>query len=111
MDVAHVRELNAFRHSDPASTTERLRRRRRPIAEAKVGVVGRKVDWHVGAQFFHDPAAEVGQLFVGVVESWNQERRDLKPDRRLMLQVLQGLEYGLQMARAGLVVELFGKAL
>jgi hypothetical protein len=46
------------------------------------------------AEMLRDPARELVDLEVGVVEVGDEERRDLGPDVRLVDEVLECLEYG-----------------
>jgi hypothetical protein len=64
-----------------------------------------EVDRHVAAEPVDDPVRHPVDLLVGVVESGDKQRRDLKPDVRLVLDVLERVEHRLQVAGARARVE------
>src|SRR6202040_2644803 len=60
---------------------------------------------------FHHPAAEGINFRSRIVFAGDQQRRDLQPDRSLVLQVEEGFKYRLELSGAEILVEALGEAL
>jgi len=70
---------------------------------------GCEVHWHVGPEVIHYPGALRFNFGGRVVLTGNEQRGNLEPNVRLMLEVLERLEHGSEFARAEVLVKTLGK--
>ena len=66
---------------------------------------------HIGPELLADPSAHGRELFVRVVVARDQQGGELQPDLGFVLEVEQGVEYGLQVRAGELEVKVFGERL
>ena len=69
------------------------------------------MDRHVGSEPVGHPRRQGVDLGVGVIEARDEQVRDLEPDGRLVLQVLERLEHRREPPGAGVGVEALREAL
>ena len=62
-----------------------------------VRMEGREMQRHVGPEALHHPGALRLEFGVGVVLAGNQQGRDLEPDLRLVLEVLERVEHRIEL--------------
>src|SRR5437867_11111842 len=111
VDVADVDEAEAAGERDGAGADEGHGGRAHPVEHLEVGVEGREVERHVGAQVLEDPVALASDLVVAVVQARDQQRRDLGPHRGLAPEPYERVEHGLEMPEGDAVVELLREPL
>jgi len=66
---------------------------------------------HVRAQLLGEPGTFLGDLVVAVIVAGDEQSGDLEPDVRGMAQVLQRVQYRLQVPGRDAVVEVVGERL
>src|SRR5215470_5048183 len=72
---------------------------------------GGEMERDVGTEILQNPLAFFLDLFLGIIEARDKQGRDLEPNLGLVLQVLQGIEYRLQLATTDLSVKFLGETL
>src|SRR5438105_12691058 len=111
MDVARIDVAQAVSQADLPRAGEYAERRRRLVQHLEVGMEGGEVQWHVRAELTMDPARERIDLRVGIVLAGDQQGGDLQPDRRLVPQVLQRVQDGVEVPETEAAIEVLGEPL
>ena len=109
VDVTHVGVPHAVAQGDLPGPAQRRWRRRRTVEHPVIGVKRREMERNVRPELLDHPLRQLVELGVRVVLAGNQQRRQLEPDRGLVLEVLEGLEHRRERARADLAVESLGE--
>src|SRR5208282_3529208 len=109
VDVTHVGVPHAVAQSNLPGPAKRGRRRRRAVEHAVIGMKRGEMERDVRPELLDHPLRQLVELAVRVVLAGNQERRQLEPDRRFVLEVLEGLEHRRERARADLAVKSLGE--
>ena len=83
----------------------------RYVGHLVVGMEGGEVQRHLGPEPVGDPPRQRLQLGRAVVQTGDQQRRDLQPAIRFVVQVLQRVQHRGQMRSGLLEVEVLGESL
>ena len=95
MDVAFVNVVKAGIESDAPRGVQRFRRGVRLIAQLEIGMKCREMDWDVGAEMLQNPIGELANFARVIVQSGDDQIRDLEPDFRFLLEPRERIEHRL----------------
>ena len=111
MDVARVDIVQSLVTGDPPRAGQGRRRRRRGIQHLPVRVKGREMQRHLGSEVVEYPLGEAIELLVRIVCPRDHQCRDLHPHVRVVNQVLERIQYGLEMTTGQAMVEILRESL
>src|SRR5229473_2985890 len=68
-----------------------------PVAKLEVRMECGEVERHIRTQRLHQPFTELGDFALGIIMARDEQSGDLKPNARLMMEILQRLQHRLQV--------------
>ena len=107
-NIAGIDVINTCIHGDPPRHAQGLRRCRRGVRQLPVRMEGREVQRYVGAKVIHHPNALRFNFASRVVLARNEH--NLEPNIRLVLEVLERLAHGSELAGAEILIKTLGEA-
>src|SRR5215469_7488725 len=109
--VTGVDEMQSIRERDATCAAERRGWGRRLVEHLPVGMERREVQRHIRPELLRNPLRHLIDLAVRVVLAGYEQCRDLEPHPGFVLQVLECLEDGGELASTHLVIEALGEPL
>ena len=79
------------------------------VQHLKVWMERAEVEWHIGAEIIYHPVTKLGHLLLGVVLSWDEERRHLKPNVGLVFEPTESVQHWVKVSIAELVIKVLRK--
>src|ERR1039458_4259735 len=109
VNVAGVYVRQSGSQGNAAGTTQGARWCRRQASKLVVRVEGAEVKRDVAVKIGGDPRRQRVQLLIGVIETRDQQRRHLQPDRGLLMDIAQGVLDRVEMTSANMTVEVLAE--
>ena len=111
MDIAGIGMPNTIGKGDFPRATQGCEGRGRSIAHPVIRMKGGEMQGDARAQVFHDPRGHGVDLLFGVIETRNQQGRQLQPDPCFIPEIVERVQNGLEPTATEFLVKFFRKSL
>jgi hypothetical protein len=108
-DVAGIGIADAVLHRDTAGHGQGGRRSVRDLAHLPIWMKGCEVHRNVRPELLDHPLRQGLDFLLGIVFSWDEQRRDLEPDLGLVFKIDERLQHRLEMGPGDLMIEPLGE--
>src|SRR5262249_51784395 len=108
-DVSGVNEVESNLAGNVTGHRQRGRTRRGQVCHLVVWMEGREVQRHIWPKPIHHPFAQLFDLLRAIVETWDEQRRNLEPHLRLALEIFERLKDRAESPAAQALVERLGE--
>src|SRR6266852_6233039 len=93
MDVTGVHVMESAPTGDGSGAPKGCRGRVGQIGHLEVRMECGEVERHIRTQRLHQPFTELGDFALGIIMARDEQSGDLKPNARLMMEILQRLKH------------------